>query len=114
MQENIGRLDRIVRSVVGPALAGLGYMHLRRGYMQSRLANRRRGNLVLGALGVALGAIITETAVTRVCPFNALFGLDTRSEEERLRDSSIAFRIETRQVAEQYAALGEIDASRLA
>ena len=102
MQENIGRIDRVVRSFVGPALTGLGYMQL------------RRGNLVLGAAGVALGAVIIETAVTRVCPFNAILGLDTRSEEERLRDSRVALLAETQRVAERYAEIGASDAARLA
>lgn len=101
MKENVGRIDRIVRSFVGPALAGFGYMEL------------RRRNIVLGAIGVAVGAIVAETAVTRVCPLNALFGIDTRSEEERLRDSRVALREEIMQIGERYA-YTEAAAARLA
>lgn len=99
MQENVGRIDRIVRSFVGPALAGLGYMQL------------RRGNLVLGAISIALGAVVAETAVTRVCPLNGMLGIDTRSEEERLRDSRAALLAETERVAVRYASVAATDES---
>jgi hypothetical protein len=86
MQENVGRTDRIVRSIVGPAVAGFGIDQL------------RRGNLVLGGIGIAVGALVTESAVTRVCPMNALLGIDTRSQVGALRKSLKTFQKQTRDV----------------
>jgi hypothetical protein len=75
MKENVGRADRLVRSVVGPALMTAGYGPL----------GGNRGKLA-GLLGLITGALVVESAITRVCPLNALFGLDTRSDAERDRD----------------------------
>ena len=70
MQENVGSLDRGVRSVLGPAVLALGVISARR---------RSRGRLPLGSIAaIVAGAMVTETVVTRVCPLNALFGIDTR------------------------------------
>jgi uncharacterized membrane protein len=67
MQENVGGADRALRSIAGPALVALGLTRL----------GARDGQAV-GILAVVLGALTTETVVTRVCPFNAALGLDTR------------------------------------
>lgn len=75
MKENVGRIDRIGRFLIGPAIVALGY---------SRLAGRS-GNLA-GLATMLAGALVVESAVTRVCPMNALLGLDTRSEREREGD----------------------------
>ena len=75
MKENVGRIDRIVRFVVGPALVGVGYTRLG-GY---------EGSLP-GLAAMLVGALIVESAVTRVCPMNALLRIDTRSRRERTRD----------------------------
>lgn len=65
MQENVGTVDRWIRVGVGTGLvaAGLG-------------AGRGRP---LGPVAlVALGALVLESALTRVCPVNALLGVNTR------------------------------------
>ena len=98
MQENVGRIDRIVRSIVGPALAGFGIDQL------------RRGNLVFGGVGIAAGTLIIESAVTRVCPLNAALGIDTRSQVGALRKSLKTLRKQTRDATE----LATPDAARLA
>ncbi|MGK4006766.1 DUF2892 domain-containing protein [Sorangium sp. So ce1036] len=67
MQENVGTLDRTARFVAGPLLMGLGATAL------GGLRGRPRGLLALVA-----GALIAESAVTRVCPVNRLLGIDTR------------------------------------
>jgi hypothetical protein len=63
MKENVGGRDRSLRFVAGPSLAvdALGRLGARRGRL-----------LGLGALVV--GALLTETAITRVCPVNAVLG----------------------------------------
>lgn len=73
MKENVGRLDRIIRGVVGPSAVALSISQLRK-------------HPILAALGIVVGAIVTETAVTRVCPVSSALGIDTRSTEERMRD----------------------------
>jgi hypothetical protein len=86
MKENVGRIDRIVRAVVGPALIGVGFGPLggRRGCWQ-------------GLLSMLAGALITETVITGVCPLNALLRLDTRSALERERaDREVIARIRER------------------
>ncbi len=75
MQENVGRIDRIVRFLVGPALAGVGYTRL----------GGSRGNPI-GLAAMLAGTLLVDSAVTRVCPMNALLHLDTRSKRERIRD----------------------------
>ena len=92
MKENVGRIDQIVRIVVGPALGGLGAFLL------------RRGNLVGGAVAIASSAAVIQTTITRVCPVNALFGIDTRSQDERLRDSRNSLRLETERAAKRFVA----------
>jgi hypothetical protein len=67
MTENVGSWDRIVRSVAGPGLLALGYFWMR----------GRKGHLP-GLAAIVSGALIAESAITRVCPVNRLLGLDTR------------------------------------
>jgi hypothetical protein len=67
MKENVGTADRTLRSLVGPALLVLGY---------SRLGGRHGRTAGLGAM--IAGALVIESAVTRVCPLNAMLGIDTR------------------------------------
>lgn len=90
MQENVGRIDRIARGLVGKTLAVLGAVQL------------RRHNPGLGAIGIAAGAILLHSAITRVSVTYALLGLDSRSEVERLRDSRNALQAATALVAERY------------
>lgn len=89
MRENVGRIDRLIRAVIGPGLAVLGIAQL----------DERR---VLGVISLVAGAMVTESAVTRVCPLNAALGLDTRTQTERLRDSRVDFEATTRRIASTY------------
>lgn len=66
MRENVGGADRVARAIVGPGLILLGLTEL----------DALEGDL-LGILAIVAGAIITETAITRVCPLNELAGIDT-------------------------------------
>jgi len=75
MKENVGRVDRLGRAVIGPALAAFGY---------TRLGGR--AGRVSGLVAMITGVLIVESAITRVCPVNALLGLDTRTKRERERD----------------------------
>ena len=75
MKENVGRIDRMIRFVVAPALAGFGYTRL--GGNKGRLP---------GLAAMIVGVMIFESAVTRVCPVSALLHLDTRTTRERTRD----------------------------
>jgi hypothetical protein len=75
VKENVGHTDRIVRSIAGTSLILLGYTRL--GGRQGRLP---------GLLGIAAGATLLESAVTRVCPLNAWLGWDSRSRDEIARD----------------------------
>jgi hypothetical protein len=67
MKENVGTADRALRSLVGPALLGAGYARL--GGREGRTA---------GLTAMIAGALIIESAITRVCPVNAMLGIDTR------------------------------------
>ncbi|HEU4412515.1 MAG TPA: DUF2892 domain-containing protein [Polyangiaceae bacterium] len=71
MKENVGSFDRLARAVLGPALFALG------GAYALRPRSPRRAP-VAPALAMVGGALIAETAITRVCPVNALLGIDTR------------------------------------
>jgi hypothetical protein len=77
MNKNVGRADQLMRGVVGPALMAAGYF----------LLGGNRGRL-LGLATIVTGVMIGETAITRVCPVNALAHLDTRSEAERAHDQA--------------------------
>lgn len=76
MRENVGKLDRATRSVVGPSLilAGVSVLGGARGRP-------------LGLLSMIAGATILESAITRVCPLNAALKVDTRSPQQKLQDS---------------------------
>lgn len=67
MKENVGGIDRKIRFVIGPTLMGIGIAQLR---------DRRRGSLG-GILSLLAGEALLNSAVTRVCPANALLGIDT-------------------------------------
>lgn len=75
MKENVGTVDRAVRSIVGPLLIGLGA--------------RRWGGTEgdgRGLVAIMSGALVIDSAITRVCPLNALFGIDTRTSAQKARD----------------------------
>jgi hypothetical protein len=70
MKENVGRKDRNMRRIVGPLLLLMGY----------RMWNaKRRRTLALAT--IVAGSMVSETAVTRVCPLNALLGIDTTRKD---------------------------------
>jgi len=70
VQENVGNRDRMMRSIVGPMLMGVGLTKM--GARQGR---------PLGLATMIAGALIMESAVTRVCPVNAALGIDTRERK---------------------------------
>jgi hypothetical protein len=74
MHQNVGRTDRLVRIGLGSVLTLAGLRSLRRG----------RARVAPAAL-IGSGALLLETAVTRVCPLNALLGIDTSSRERGAR-----------------------------
>ncbi len=78
MKENVGRIDRGIRFVVGPVLAAVGYSKL--GGCEGRLP---------GLAAIVIGTAILDSAITRVCPMNRLLHIDTRTRRERERDEEI-------------------------
>lgn len=66
MRENVGGEDRLARALLGPTLVALGY---------ARWGGHR--GAPAGLLAMMAGAVITETAITRVCPLNEALGIDT-------------------------------------
>ncbi len=66
MRENVGGADRAFRAVAGPALIVFGL---------TKLGGSR--GAPLGLLALVGGALLAETAVTRVCPVNEALGVDT-------------------------------------
>lgn len=79
MKENVGRKDQVVRAVAGPAIFGLGYTSL----------GGREGNPA-GLMAMVSGAMLAESAVTRVCPLNRALGIDSREPALRMRDAESA------------------------
>lgn len=75
MTENVGRTEQIIRGAGAVALLAVGYTAL----------GAREGRLP-GLLTLVAGAIVLETAVSRVCPLSAAIGIDTRTSRERLDD----------------------------
>jgi hypothetical protein len=67
MKENVGTTDRAIRSILGPALVVAGFTRL----------GGRSGRLV-GLAAIIAGTLVIESAITRVCPVNAVAGIDTR------------------------------------
>ncbi|WP_324721298.1 YgaP family membrane protein [Salinimicrobium sp. HB62] len=71
MKENVGKQDQLIRSIAGPALMGVGYFTL----------GGNKGKLV-GIASIVVGTLIAESAITRVCPVNEFFGVDTRKKKK--------------------------------
>ncbi|GAB2772181.1 YgaP family membrane protein [Salinimicrobium soli] len=71
MKENVGKKDQLIRSFIGPGLMVLGYFFL----------NGKNGNLG-GLTSIVAGTLITESAITKVCPVNEFFGIDTRKKKK--------------------------------
>lgn len=70
MKENVGQEDSLIRSIAGPALIGIGYFAL----------GGNKGKIG-GILSIIAGTLIAESAVTKVCPVNYFFGIDTRENK---------------------------------
>lgn len=62
----MGGPERALRAMIGPALVTWGWIVL-------GPARHRSGPVALMMTGV----LVTETAVTKVCPVSAAFGIDT-------------------------------------
>ncbi len=74
MQVNVGHLERWGRAALGGVLiAG------------SVRAIRRKRHTAAAALG-ATGAVLLETAITRVCPLNALLGIGSHVRPSRSQE----------------------------
>jgi hypothetical protein len=74
MKENVGKLDRSMRSVLGPLLMAVGYTLL-----------RGRQGRPAGLAALVGGALVIDSAITRVCPLNAALGVDTREKRFGIR-----------------------------
>ena len=77
MRSNVGGMDRVARSVIGPALLVVGWR---------ALSDRR----ALAAAALVGGAAITETALTATCPVNRVLRLDSRAGRQVAGLRSIA------------------------
>jgi hypothetical protein len=66
MKENVGHMDRGVRSFIAPALLALGYRWL--------IKRHKHG---AGLATMIAGALIAETALTKTCPMNKALGINT-------------------------------------
>ena len=77
MKENVGGWDRRIRSVAGPILLGVGARLLarRRDPLTRMLA--RRSTPIGGIAAVLAGALLSQTALTRVCPMSSALGINT-------------------------------------
>ena len=73
MKENVGTEERIVRSLLGPTLMAVGYTKLGGG--KGRTA---------GIAAMIAGTLLIESAITRICPLNALLGINTRRKRGRV------------------------------
>jgi len=67
---NVGSVDRILRILIGAALAALPF--LRAGLDPSTAA---------GIASMAVGGVLIVTALIKFCPIYGLFGLRTRSRD---------------------------------
>jgi uncharacterized membrane protein len=90
VKENVGRTERIVRIVVGASVAAASLTQIRR-------------HPILALVGAVAGALVTETGVTRVCPLNTAFGIDTRSTAERMQDFRTEINEESDRITEAYS-----------
>jgi hypothetical protein len=71
MKENVGKKDQLIRSLAGPALIGIGYLAL----------GGDKGKLQ-GLASIVVGTLLAESAITKVCPVNEFFGIDTREKKK--------------------------------
>ena len=73
MEKNVGGIDRIARFVIGPVLVVVGLLAILGLFS---LAAGTTG-LLLAAILLVVGAVLTTTAFTQKCPLNSLIGLNT-------------------------------------
>jgi len=66
VQENVGGAERAVRAVVGPALLAWGVVLL-----------PEAPSPVPPVALIVMGALLSETVITKVCPASALVGVNT-------------------------------------
>ena len=71
MKENVGKKDQLIRSFIGPGLLLLGYFFLK----------GKKGKAG-GLASIVAGTLISESAITKVCPVNEFFGIDTREKKK--------------------------------
>ena len=90
MKENVGRIDRIGRTAIGGSLVLLGMGAL------------IRGSRVSALLKLMGGAMLLESAITRVCPISSALGIDTRSKQERMEDFRTEVDGETERIEHDY------------
>jgi hypothetical protein len=69
MLSNVGGVDRGIRIVIGIGLLVLGFMHVVTG--------------TLAIVAYVVGAIALTTGVIRFCPAWSIFGINTRSAENK-------------------------------
>ena len=73
MEKNVGGYDRIARFVVGPILVLVGIAAF--GGLLTLAAGTL--GLVLGAVALLVGLVLTTTAATQKCPLNSVLGMNT-------------------------------------
>lgn len=95
MHENVGRIDRWLRFAVGGGLMLAG----------TRALSSR--STLTPALLLATGAVILDTAITRVCPLNGALGIDTRSWDDELELLGLGDEAETGGEASGLTATGQ-------
>ena len=79
MEKNVGGYDRTARFVVGPILLLVGLASF--GGLLTLAAGTL--GLVLAAVALLVGLVLTTTAVTQTCPLNSVLGVNTyRGEPE--------------------------------
>jgi hypothetical protein len=77
MRENVGGWDRRIRSVAGPILLGVGARLLARRRNPVARLMARRASPIGGVAAVLAGALLSQTALTRVCPMSSALGINT-------------------------------------
>lgn len=89
MQKNVGGADRVARLVIGSVLLVVGVA----GYAGLvGLAVGPVPQALASLLVVLVGAILLVTGITRWCPLNRLFGIDTYRDADETEESGPARR----------------------
>ncbi len=74
MKENVGKQDQLIRSIAGPTLIAVGYLAL----------GGNKGKIE-GLASIVVGSLLTESAITKVCPVNYFFGIDSRKRKSPVK-----------------------------